>query len=147
MPGAPNPTSTPPRPAGPCPCGRGLPYAACCGPLHRGEATAATAELLMRSRYSAFAVGNAAHLLATWHPSTRPPALELEPGRRWTGLQVLATTGGGFLDAEGTVEFTARSAEDGGAGGAGRPEVQHEVSRFVREGGRWLYVGPAGPTR
>ena len=66
-----------------CPCGTGLPYDECCGPLHAGATPAATAEQLMRSRYSAFAVGDAAYLLATWHPSTRPPALELDPGVRW----------------------------------------------------------------
>ena len=58
-----------------CPCGTGLPYDDCCGPLHAGSTAAATAEQLMRSRYSAFAVGDAAYLLATWHPSTRPAAL------------------------------------------------------------------------
>jgi uncharacterized protein YchJ len=55
-----------------CPCGTGLPYAECCRPLHDGTGTAASAEQLMRSRYSAFAVGDPAYLLATWHPTTRP---------------------------------------------------------------------------
>jgi SEC-C motif-containing protein len=90
----------------------------------------------MRSRYSAFALGNAAHLLATWHSSTRPPAVELDPGQRWTGLQVLRTTGGGFLDTEGTVDFRASSTS------GGRTSVLAEHSRFARDGGRWAYVGP-----
>src|SRR3712207_8451687 len=64
-----------------CPCGTGLPYAECCGRLHDGTATAGTAEQLMRSRDSAFAVGDPAYLLATWHPSTRPPSLDLDPTR------------------------------------------------------------------
>ena len=51
----------------------------------------------MRSRYSAFVVGDADHLLATWHPATRPPSLELHPEVRWTGLDVLGGTGGGLL--------------------------------------------------
>jgi SEC-C motif-containing protein len=113
-----------------CPCGTGLPYAECCGPLHDGTTTAATAEQLMRSRYSAFAVGDPAYLLATWHPSTRPRTLTLDDDVRWTGLDVLATTGGSMLATEGTVEFRAHHR----AGG------QHERSRFVREGGRWFYV-------
>ncbi len=117
-----------------CPCGTGLPYADCCGPLHAGTAPAATAEQLMRSRYSAFAVGDAAYLLATWHPSTRPAALELDPGTRWLGLDVLATDGGGLLAAEGTVEFVAHRISGGARG------EQHEVSRFVREDGAWRYL-------
>jgi SEC-C motif-containing protein len=113
-----------------CPCGTGLPYADCCGRLHDGTATAATAEQLMRSRYSAFVVGDPAYLLETWHPRTRPRTLELDPEVRWTGLEVVATTGGAMLDGEGTVEFRAHRV-----GG-----VQHERSRFRRASGRWLYL-------
>lgn len=116
-----------------CPCGMGLGYAECCGPLHAGT-PAATAEQLMRSRYSAFAVGDPAYLLATWHSSTRPAALELDPDVRWLGLDVLATEGGGLLAAEGTVEFTAHRIAGGSRG------EQHEVSRFVREDGAWRYL-------
>jgi SEC-C motif-containing protein len=117
-----------------CPCGSGLPLADCCGRLHDGTATAATAEQLMRSRYSAFALGDAGYLLATWHPSTRPAALDLEGRVRWTGLDVLATSGGSLLAAEGTVEFRASYVVDG------RSDAQHEHSRFVRVDGRWLYL-------
>jgi SEC-C motif domain protein len=117
-----------------CPCGSGLPLAECCGRLHEGRATAATAEQLMRSRYSAFVVGDAAYLLATWHPATRPRWLDLDPEVRWTGLDVLATTGGALLAAEGTVEFRAHYVRGGAAG------TQHENSRFVRDGGQWRYV-------
>ncbi|RBY96969.1 hypothetical protein DQ237_05035 [Blastococcus sp. TF02-8] len=124
----------PPRP---CPCGSGLPYGECCGRLHSGETAAVTAEQLMRSRYSAFVVGDPAYLLATWHPRTRPRALELDPAIRWTGLEILATGAGGLLAAEGTVEFVARYVH-GGVGGE-----QHEVSRFVRDGGAWRYLDAA----
>ncbi|MEP6191186.1 MAG: YchJ family metal-binding protein, partial [Marinobacter sp.] len=65
-----------------CPCGFTLAYEQCCQPLHRGEA-AATPEALMRSRYSAFVVGQADYLLATWHPSTRPVELSLESSPDW----------------------------------------------------------------
>jgi SEC-C motif-containing protein len=116
-----------------CPCGSGLPLADCCGRLHDGTATAATAEQLMRSRYSAFALGDAGYLLATWHPSTRPAALDLDGRVRWTGLDVLATSGGSLLAAEGTVEFRASYVVDG------RSDAQHENSRFVRVG-RWRYL-------
>ena len=88
----------------------------------------------MRSRYSAFVVGDAAYLLETWHPRTRPRNLSLEPNVRWTGLEVLETTGGSLLETDGTVEFRASYLVDGRSG------AQHERSRFVREGGRWLYL-------
>ena len=117
-----------------CPCGTGLTYAECCGRLHEGTASAATAEQLMRSRYSAFAVGDGAYLLATWHPDTRPTTLDLDPEVRWLGLEVLASTGGSMLASEGTVEFRASYVA------GGRRGTQHEDSRFVRAGGRWSYL-------
>ena len=117
-----------------CPCGSRLPLPECCGRLHDGTATAATAEQLMRSRYSAFALGDAEYLLATWHPTTRPRTLELDPGVRWTGLDVLRTTRGALLDREGSVEFRAHYVV------AGRSGAQHERSRFVREDGAWRYL-------
>jgi SEC-C motif-containing protein len=118
-----------------CPCLSGETYGACCGPLHAHVVPAPTAERLMRSRYSAFAVGDAAWLLETWHPSTRPAELELDPDVRWFRLDVLRTERGGPLDDRGTVEFAAHHRVDG------RAEVQREVSRFVRDRARlWLYV-------
>jgi SEC-C motif-containing protein len=118
----------------PCPCGLPASYDACCGRWHRGEAAAPTAELLMRSRYSAFAVGDAGYVHATWDPRTRPARVELDLGDRWTLLEVLGATGGGLFDSTGTVRF--RAHHSGG--------VVAEDSAFRREGGRWLYVGPAG---
>jgi SEC-C motif-containing protein len=120
-----------------CPCGTGAAYDPCCGQFHSGAASAPTAELLMRSRYAAFALGDRAYLLRTWHPRTRPRTLDLHPDLRWVGLDVVGTHGGGLLDATGSVEFRAHYRQPGGVTG-----VQHENSSFVREGGRWLYVGP-----
>ena len=94
----------------------------------------------MRSRYSAFALGDARYLLDTWHPSTRPTTLDLDPDVRWTGLDVLSSTGGLLLDAEGTVEFTAHYVIAGEERGARRTGTQHERSRFRRESGRWTYL-------
>lgn len=87
----------------------------------------------MRSRYCAFVLGNAAYLLATWHPDTRPPELDLDapPAPRWLGLKVLAHAPEG--EARATVEFVARYKL------AGRAYRLHETSRFERVGGRWLY--------
>ena len=53
----------------PCPCGSTDGYHVCCGPLHNGERHAETAEELMRSRYAAYALGNADYLFRTWHPA------------------------------------------------------------------------------
>lgn len=128
----------------PCPCGTGAAFADCCRPLHRGRGsgrvTAPTAERLMRSRFSAFAVGDPVYLLTSWHPSTRPTALELAPDLRWRRLEVLATTAGGEDDDRGTVEFVAHYWD---AAELRRGE-QREHSAFVREAGQWYYVGLAG---
>lgn len=118
-----------------CPCGLGPSYGDCCG---RWTTTPApTPELLMRSRYTAYARGDVDHLLRTWHPSTRPGQLVLEPDVRWTGLEVLAASGGGPLEARGRVAFRARYVA------GGRPQVLEEDSAFVREGGAWLYLDGA----
>ena len=95
-----------------CPCGLPASYDRCCGPVLAG-APAATAELLMRSRFTAYARQDEAHLLATWHSSTRPSAVPFDPDRRWTRLEVVATTGGGLLDTAGTVDFRATSVRLG----------------------------------
>jgi SEC-C motif-containing protein len=99
-----------------------------------GTVPAPTAEALMRSRYTAFALGDAEHLLASWHSRTRPRRLDLDAEMRWTGLELLGRTGGTMLDDQGTVEFRA-SYRAGSRSGA-----QHERSRFAREDGRWRYL-------
>ncbi len=119
-----------------CPCGSGMSYDGCCGRLHSGTATAQSALELMRSRYSAFVVGDAGYLLATWHPATRPASLELDPTVQWRRLQIRDVSAGGEDDVAGTVEFIAHFW-DSVRGEYGR---QHENSRFVRQGGRWFYV-------
>lgn len=117
-----------------CPCGSGRPYEACCGRFHAG-APAPDAETLMRSRYSAYVLRLEAYLLATWHPDTRPAALDLDvpPRPQWLGLAVKAHVP---LDAShATVEFVARYKLNG------RAFKLHETSRFEQVDGRWLYVG------
>jgi SEC-C motif-containing protein len=92
------------------------------------------AEALMRSRYSAYALGLADYLLATWHPDTRPADLTFDeqPPVRWLGLDVKRHEPDGD---RAVVEFVARFRQ-----GGGRASRLHETSRFVRETGRWYYV-------
>ncbi len=117
-----------------CPCLSGEQYGDCCGRFHRGDAEAPTAEQLMRSRYSAFVLLDAAYLLRTWHPDTRPAGLELDPQMQWRRLDIVSTGRGGPLDTEGTVEFKAHFRHDGERG------VHHETSRFLRVDRRWYYL-------
>lgn len=85
----------------------------------------------MRSRYSAYAVGDLDHVFRTWHPRTRPADLSLDPGTVWTGLEIVAVEEG---PESGTVEFRAHFDAPGG------PGVLHERSRFEKRGGRWVYL-------
>jgi len=121
--------------AAPCPCGRGATYAACCGRWHEGPQRlgAPDAESLMRSRYTAYVLGLVPYLLDTWHPDTRPAAIDLDvAGTKWLGLEVRAHR---RIDAtHASVEFVARNRV------GGRGQRLHETSRFVLEGGRWHYV-------
>jgi SEC-C motif domain protein len=90
----------------------------------------------MRSRYSAFAIGDGAYLLRSWHPETRPARLELDPGQHWTGLDILGGSAGSAFHSEGTVEFRAHYRN------RGRPGSMHEDSAFVRIDGAWVYLAP-----
>jgi SEC-C motif domain protein len=124
----------------PCPCGRldarrrPLGLAHCCGRYLAdfADRAAPDAESLMRSRYSAFVLLDAAYLLATWHPSRRPPRVDFETGVKWLGLEVRDHREIDATHAE--VEFVARSRI------AGRAHRLHERSRFVCEDGRWFYL-------
>jgi SEC-C motif-containing protein len=116
-----------------CPCGSGADYTACCAPAHHGR-PAADAEALMRSRYSAYVLGLEDHLLATWHPTTRPPSLNLAaaPQASWLGLEVRRHQP--QSSSRATVEFVARCRV------GGRAQRLHELSRFILEDGRWFYL-------
>ncbi|HBP28166.1 zinc chelation protein SecC [Advenella sp. S44] len=119
----------------PCPCGSSASYESCCQRWHHGalRLLAPDAQTLMRSRYSAFVLDELDYLLDTWHSSTRPASLEPNaPGTKWLGLDVRRHM---LQDNDhATVEFVARFRQNG------RASRQHEISRFVREDGRWFYV-------
>lgn len=117
-----------------CPCGSIKPFTACCALYVEGNTPAPTAEALMRSRYTAYTLLNEDYLLATWHTSTRPTSLDLaaDAATKWIGLEVKRHE---QQDAgHAIVEFVARYKVNG------RAHRLHEVSRFVREDGRWFYV-------
>lgn len=125
----------PNTPAIACPCGLPVAYDECCGRWHRGplHLQAPDAQALMRSRYSAYVLDEIDYLLQTWHPTTCPGSLTPnEPGTKWLGLEVRRHDRQD-TDHE-TVEFVARVRVNG------RASRLHEISRFVREEGRWLYV-------
>ena len=87
----------------------------------------------MRSRYTAFVLGDESYLARTWHPDTRPPNIDAGDVK-WLGLKVRQVHAGGTDDDSGTVEFVARYKVEG------RGHRLHEVSRFSRLDGQWVYV-------
>lgn len=91
----------------------------------------------MRSRYTAYCENAVAYLQRTWHPATRPDDFVLDDNVRWLGLKVHRVEAGGEHDTAGSVEFTARWRS------GGRGHRLREVGRFVREAGRWYYLGPS----
>lgn len=124
-----------------CPCGTDRPYRQCCGPFHDGTALPETAEQLMRSRYSAFALHKADYLTDTLHASKRQndsvAALTAGFGRyHWNRLQVTQCEQGGAQDTKGTVTFAAHYTDND----TRQPGVLVEKSRFIKEAGRWFYV-------
>jgi SEC-C motif-containing protein len=124
-----------------CPCDPSRAYTQCCGRFIDGGQRPETAEQLMRSRYSAFALGREDYLLLTWHDSTRPPVLDLAraPVPKWLGLSIVRCEAGGPTDDDGVVDFVARFKV------GGKAERLHEVSRFRREAGQWFYVDGRSP--
>jgi SEC-C motif-containing protein len=116
-----------------CHCGNLRPYAECCGRFHQGESPE-TAVQLLRARYSAYVLLLEDYLLDTWHPSTRPPDFCLAEtySTRWLGLDVRSQVVAGD---RASIEFIARYRI-----GTGAAQQQNEISRFVREDGRWYYL-------
>ncbi|GAB4484398.1 MAG: YchJ family protein [Thermodesulfovibrionales bacterium] len=122
-----------------CPCGSNLSYDACCGPVISGAQQAATAEQLMRSRYSAYARKEINHLRESLHPDHRNDFDEKSTrawaeGAEWHGIEILNTAGGGPDDEEGTVEFSAAFTEQGNR------HVHRERSLFRKKDGQWYFV-------
>lgn len=125
----------------PCPCGSGRVFDECCGPFLSGAAAAPTPEALMRSRYTAYAVGDDAYVLATWDEATRPAVLfeEGEARPKWILLRVTDAKPVAEGADTGEVTFTATARTSQGA------MRLSERSLFQRKDGRWLYVRALSP--
>lgn len=118
-----------------CFCGSDSSYENCCEPFHNGLQFTPTAEILMRSRYSAYVLQNADYLLSTWYKSTRPKQLDFsQDAVTWQKLEILHTKKGGAKDDKGRVEFNAFYVQEG------ETRLMHEISRFKKFGGKWFYV-------
>lgn len=120
-----------------CNCSSGNTWKACCAPLLLQGKSAATAEALMRSRYVAYVRRDGDYLYKTWASSTRPSKASLKQlaATDWQGLTVIRTERGGADDSTGVVEFIANWRDE-----QGNLQQMHEVSEFVREKGRWVYL-------
>ena len=117
-----------------CPCQSGKPFVDCCQPLLQRSERAATAEALMRSRYTAFTLLDEDYLRHSWHPDYCPENVHLNEDTRWLGLSIKKTVAGKADDETGEVEFVARSKNKGKA------SRLHENSRFSRYQERWVYM-------
>ena len=110
-------------------------YSECCEPFHAGHQRPATAEALMRSRYSAFVLKLEDYVLATWEKSTRPKRADLADSQTdWQGLEIMDCKKGQANDNKGIVEFKALYRLDG------KDFTMHEVSRFSKHQGQWFYL-------
>jgi SEC-C motif domain protein len=121
-----------------CVCGLKENYADCCEPFHSGVALPETAELLMRSRYSAYALRLIDYLIATHHPRQHKPQERAEVQASaeavvFYRLEIISSSQGQANDKTGKVEFKAYYRQDRQTG------IIHEHSRFRRYQGRWVY--------
>ena len=123
-----------PSPDQPCPCGSQLLFKDCCQQLLQHDRHAATAESLMRSRYTAFVLEDEDYLRYSWHPDYCPQDIHINDDCNWLGLKIKSTEAGGESDNRGRVHFVARYKRDG------RATRIEENSRFERYQGRWVYL-------
>jgi len=122
-----------------CPCLSQQTYDQCCGKYHQSGGHAPTAEALMRSRYTAYVMGDAQYLFRTWHASTRPSLQSLKASGPQTliALKILSTQAGGVDDQKGMVEFISSRFSPSMMG---EIEQHKEKSLFTRVKGNWVYI-------
>ena len=127
-----------------CPCSsesdkNRLAYADCCEPYISGQKDAPTAEALMRSRYSAYAVHSVDYIMKTCLDENEDridynQTKDWSEKSKWLGLEIVSIDKGGITDDEGFVEFKAAYETDG------LKDVHHEKARFKKKGGKWFYA-------
>ncbi len=118
-----------------CLCGSETPYSLCCQPFHQHIKKPSTAKTLMCSRFTAYAMHNSDYLFETWVKAKRPKEINFSKDKaEWTKLEIINTKKGCDKDSKGIVEFKAYYLLDG------EEHVMHEISRFEKQSGRWLYL-------
>jgi len=122
-----------------CPCTSGKTYGNCCQPIQTGNATAKTAEDLLRARYTSFVTGHIDFILATHHSSTshdvnREEITTWSKDSEWKGLDVLQKEAGEATDETGTIVFHAKYALEG------KDQDHYEKSTFEKENGEWKFL-------
>jgi len=127
-----------------CPCGSKRPFSSCCEPYITGKADAPTAEALMRARYSSYATGRIDFIESSQAPEgresfDRDSAAKWSKESTWLGLRIVAAKDGQPGDDAGVVNFIAAYSQKG------EEYEHHEIARFRREGGRWLFVDGESP--
>ncbi|MEA1954100.1 MAG: YchJ family metal-binding protein [Campylobacterota bacterium] len=115
-----------------CYCKSGLSFSSCCEPILKVESVAKTALGLMKSRYSAYCLGDVNYLKATTHNHTWSDE-ELKMIQDWADnsfwqhLEIVDYT-------EDSVEFKAYYLYDG------KQHVHHEKSVFLKVNDMWKYI-------
>jgi len=123
------------NPINTCLCGSNIAYGECCQPFHTAQKIPTTAEALMRSRYTAYALRDGAYLQATWDITKRPESIDFSRETiNWLRLEITETKKGGIKDSKGQVTFKAFYSQDN------EEYVMNEISRFTKQGGRWFYL-------
>ncbi len=123
------------NPINTCLCGSNIAYGECCQPFHTAQKIPTTAEALMRSRYTAYALRDGAYLQATWDITKRPESIDFSRETiNWLHLEITETKKGGIKDSKGQVTFKAFYSQDN------EEYVMNEISRFTKQGGRWFYL-------
>lgn len=131
-----------------CPCransAEPLPYSECCAPFIEAGQAAPSPETLMRSRYTAYALGNIDYLLESLAPEARydfdrKAVTHWATQSQWLGLDILSTEGGAPGDTTGYVEFVAHFVLEGET----RAHRERSLFRFEPDGQRWYFVEEA----
>ncbi|WP_319371715.1 YchJ family protein [uncultured Ilyobacter sp.] len=123
-----------------CPCKSGKKYEECCKKYIKGTLLPPTAELLMRSRYTAYTIGDIDYILETHDPETvsdisRDTVLAWSESSKWQGLEIVNIKSGKVRDKKGIVEFKVYYTVEE------KNQVHHERSQFIKTKGRWYYHG------